>query len=50
MQAGAAELALLDEGDGHPQLARAQRGCVATAPSAENHEVKVCSDNPSNSL
>ena len=39
MQAGAAELVLLDEGDGQARVARPQRAGVAAAAAAEDHHV-----------
>jgi hypothetical protein len=41
MQAGPAELVLVDEHDGHAELRRAQRTGVAAASTTEDHEVCV---------
>ena len=40
VQAGAADLVLLDQTDGQAELARAQRGGVPTASAAKNDKVK----------
>ena len=40
MQAGAAELVLLDQGDGQAQLGGAQRAGVAAAAAAEDDDVE----------
>ena len=41
VQAGAAEVALLDEPDAQPELGRAQRAGVATRSRPENEYVEV---------
>ena len=46
MQAGAADLALLDEADGEAELARAQCGCVAAAARTQHDKVKVLLGHP----
>jgi hypothetical protein len=41
VQAGAADLVLLDQADSHAELACAQRCRVSTTSAAENYEVKI---------
>ncbi len=46
VQARAAQLALLHEAHGLAQLHRSEGGCIATAPAAEHHHVKVLFRHP----
>ena len=39
MEAGAADLVLVDKGDAEAQLGRAERGGVAAGAGAKDHEV-----------
>ena len=50
VQAGAAELVLLDQADGEAELAGAQCGGVATASAAEDDKVKVLLGHPATPL
>ena len=50
VQAGAAELVLLDQADGEAQLDGAQRRGVAAASATEDDKVKVLLGQPGNSL
>ena len=50
MEAGAAELVLLDQADGEAELDRAQCGRVSAASSTENDKVKVLLGHPATPL